>query len=99
MSFHVGFVPYCGAYHLFEPSAIYAVFTYSTPLGIKLCKRLCSHRIFVVPWGGLNIVRCYSLDCLNVSGGLLVADAEMRLCAAPCVLALTPFADVHAASI
>ena len=57
------------------------------------------HRLFVVPWGGLNIVRCYSLDCLNVLGRLLVADAEMRLCAASRVLALTAFADVHTAPI
>ena len=57
------------------------------------------HRLFVVPWGGLNIVRCYSFDCLNMSGGLLVADAEMRLCAASGVLSLAPFADVPALSI
>lgn len=65
-------------------------------LSFYLIECLCFHRLSVVPWGGLNIVRCYSLDCLNVSGGLLVAGAKMRLCAASGVLALTPFADVHA---
>lgn len=34
-----------------------------------------------------------------MSGGLLVAGAEMRLCAASGVFTFTPFADVHAALI
>lgn len=68
----------------------------STYLVGNLFKCLCSHRLVVVPWGGLIIVRCYFLYCLNMSGGLLVAGAEMRLCAASGVFTFTPFADVHA---
>ena len=68
-------------------------------LSAEVCNAFCSHRLSVVPWGGLNIVRCYSFDCLNMSGGLLVAGAKMRLCATSGGFALTPFADVHAAPI
>lgn len=57
------------------------------------------HRLVVVPWGGLNIVGCYSLDCLNVPGCLLVANAKMLFCATSVVFTLTPFADVHALSV
>ena len=54
------------------------------------------HFFSVVPGGGLILVGCCSLDCLNVSGGLFVADAEVCNSAASVVFALTPFADVHA---
>lgn len=69
------------------------------PLFVYLLRCLCFHRLSVVPWGGLNIVGCYSLDCLNVPGCLLVANAKMLFCATSVVFTLTPFADVHALSV